>query len=242
MAYDSTRGVTLVAFYGDKPAEFAALIADCQQRLHAFAGSAFRPYAVAQVHATVVGLERAADADFEGLFHFLREEVRPIQIQIGGFKADRRYPFESRGEHPYRRSFSIQNDVAVAMGWPSSGELDRLRRSMQRFGVVHKYHRMPTDIDNDLFFVLGRLRPGYSSAAAIQECEDALRSRLAAANPVRVTVEVDSLSVVTYCDPRLPLDSSVRVSLADPLLTGARLRELYAATPAASKRSSPPRR
>ena len=44
----------------------------------------------------------------------------PLRIQLGGFER-RSYPFESRGEDPHSRSFSIQAGKAVLMGRPIQG-------------------------------------------------------------------------------------------------------------------------
>ena len=49
--------LTLVSHYGPKPPTLARLIIELQQLLAQQLGTSFVPYALEQVHATVVGLE-----------------------------------------------------------------------------------------------------------------------------------------------------------------------------------------
>lgn len=134
------RQATLVAFYGPKRGPLAKFLSACQDQLRRSvrqlgSGIEFRPYALAQIHATVLGLERSAGPGFYNrnlqeisgrrqamrprqLFDFiLRSDHLPFQVQLGGF-ADRDYPFQSRGARPYHRSFSVQGRTAVVIGWP----------------------------------------------------------------------------------------------------------------------------
>jgi hypothetical protein len=131
---------TLVALYGDKPDDLHAFLSDSQDRVADLLGSRFRKYDIAQIHGTIVGLERDEDEpqrllnrnfrtrrdariqmDLAGVVKFLRDgSYVPFQLQIGGFQ-DRDYPFVSRGARPYDRSFSIQERNVVVMGWPLRG-------------------------------------------------------------------------------------------------------------------------
>ena len=133
------RQATLVALYGAKPAAFHELIRRCLQKIAEALGSEFSPYDMDQIHATIVGLEYAAGSalynlnfyryrkkalpmDLPGLRNYLLSGHRlPFCVQIGGF-ADRDYPFTTRGLRPHSRSFSIQGDKAVIMGWPIRGK------------------------------------------------------------------------------------------------------------------------
>lgn len=129
------RQVTLVALYGEKAPHVADWLEKCQTEVKSILGAIFQPYDVRQLHATLVGLERSGSSnanfllhrgkavtmDLTGLLHFLRLGGRfPFQIQLGGFR-DREYPFTSRGQNPYHRSFSLQKDKVVVMGWPLRG-------------------------------------------------------------------------------------------------------------------------
>jgi hypothetical protein len=235
----ATQQATLVAHYGRKPRHIEALVSGLQRSLVDVFGPAFRPYHLEQVHATIVGLEgcRVNDGgaarvrgkrsssfmELDRLIAFLRGEAfAPIRVQVGGYRADAAYPFRSRDAHPHLRSFSIQGDTAVAIGWPVEQQrfpdsLDRLRRSFQQFGIAHKWHRTADEVDNDLFLVLGRLAPGHAiDAAAVEGAEASLRSRLGAANETTIELTRETLSVVVYEDSDLPPATSRRHALDEP--------------------------
>ncbi|HTK08886.1 MAG TPA: hypothetical protein VL485_17075 [Ktedonobacteraceae bacterium] len=135
------KQVTLIMLYGPKPSILSRLIIESQEQISRMLGDYFQPYAMDQIHATLVDLrrasgstmfnlnlerqrERAASMDFAGLLDFLRLGGHfPLQVQIGGFE-NRDYPFVSQGQRPYERSFSIvKGEVAVALmiGWPIRG-------------------------------------------------------------------------------------------------------------------------
>jgi hypothetical protein len=229
--------VTLVAYYGKKPPAIEALIRSLQEELSRELGSAFAHYEIEQVHATIIGLEalRQESDILNQNFYELRGERRPMNlaavvnfidttkrlpfnVQIGGFSRAVAYPFTSRAEHPYFRSFSLQGELAVAMGWPFSGDtyprtLDTLRKCFNDCNVLHKYHRIDNDIDNDFFFVLGRIERNLVTECQIQHAQDPMRKKLAAIAPVRFPVGREVLSLAVYEDPLLPLDSTENISL-----------------------------
>lgn len=218
--------LTLVSHYGPKPPEFARLITDLQESLSRQVGGAFQPYALEQVHATLIGLEgrRIGDKvrgenfwrlrgeerwiDFESLLAFLRAPSFPgFTVQVGGFQSGLSYGFTSQGQHPEVRSFSLQKEIAVAMGWPRSGEtfppvLDSLRRRFQSFGALHKWHHRPEAADNDWFFVLGRVGTEVS-AATRGKVEMSVRRLLASREPCLISVSPQSLRFVAYSNPLL---------------------------------------
>jgi hypothetical protein len=242
--------LTLVSHYGPKPPEFARLITDLQDLLSRQLGRVFRPYAREQVHATLIGLEghrvgnnvrgenfwrlRGEERwiDFESLLAFLRSASFPaFTVQVGGFRAGLDYRFTSQGKHPQARSFSLQKNVAVAMGWPKSGDtfptaLDLLRRRFQSFGVLHKWHDHPDAADNDWFFVLGRV-DAEVSAATRSEVETSVRQRLAAREPCLISITPQSLRFVAYTDPQLCPEHSRVIDFADEVVTPALLRSVY---------------
>ena len=53
----SAKQLTLVSFYGEKNAEFAAWIRKIQQLLSAELGTDFEPYSLDQIHGTIIGLD-----------------------------------------------------------------------------------------------------------------------------------------------------------------------------------------
>jgi hypothetical protein len=130
--------VTLVSVYGEKNKDLAVTIAQWQELVAKAVGSAFTPYDMHQIHATIIGCERhrapaynanfskhrgrEVEMDFAGFLAYLRGCGHiPFEVQLGGF-ADRDYPFTSRKARPYERAFSIQGDKVVVMGWPVRGE------------------------------------------------------------------------------------------------------------------------
>jgi hypothetical protein len=242
--------LTLVSHYGKKPPECARRIAALQQSLAEAIGVGFRPYDVEQVHGTIVGLEGVRLSgqiqnenfrrlrneerlvDFDGLLGFLRSPTAPgFSVQIGGFKPDLDYGFTSQGRNPFVRTFSIQGDTAVAMGWPRFGGefppcLDQLRRDLQRFGILHKWHRSASDVDNDFFFVLGRFS-GPLPEERRAMVEQHVRELLARHEPFLLPVNRDTLSFVAYADRELPLASSRSLAISDTGVTPESLAQIY---------------
>jgi hypothetical protein len=101
----------------------------------------------------------------------------PFDIRLGGYKEVAKYPFTSRGLHPYQRSLSIQGNRVVAVGWPYvngkfARNLDKLRRSFNSANILHKYHRAPDVQDNDFYFVLGRVKSHTFGAAQLQSSQE----------------------------------------------------------------------
>jgi hypothetical protein len=229
--------VTLISLYGEKRNDFTATITACQQFVKDALGSGFVPYESRQIHATIIGLERQPGSpalnanfarhrsremvmDFDGFLTFLRSSgFVPFEVQIGGF-GNRNYPFTSRGKSPYERSFSIQGDKVVVMGWPVRGKpltdqpgtpaeyvnearlypvtLDAVRHAAQRFGILHSYHRAPTDVDNDLFFRLGLV--DAKTSAASSAVEERVREHLSKQEPLIVEIGLQDMWLAAYED------------------------------------------
>lgn len=250
--------VTLVSLYGDKHKEFAAAITRWQQLVAQAFGLAFTPYDVRQIHATIIGLERQrapldnanfakhhgreVAMDLTGFLAYLRRCGHiPFTVQLGGF-ANRAYPFTSRETNPYERSFSVQGDKVVVMGWPVRGApgpaasvppaaevpaagiypptLDLIRRAAQDFGILHGYHRTVTDIDNDLFFRIGLLDPKATTPAATIALEAQARRLFSAQRPLVIEVRLADVYIAAYEDDRLPVASTRIWPLADPKVDG----------------------
>jgi hypothetical protein len=263
----AVRQVTLVAFYGAKRRPLGKLLGTWQDRLgrcirQLGARIAFRPYPLAQIHATILGLERATGAGLrnrnfqelrgraevmrlpELLALILESGLLPFDAQFGGFE-DRDCPFLSRSARPYHRSFSIQDKTAVIIGWPVRAPdrgrdglptraypmiLDELRRSGQRFNVLHRWHREPADIDNDLYLRLGLLE-GELADVQRELIQDEMRRALSRASPSMVQLGVSDLAVVSYPadEETLPIARSQVVRLTDPRLrNGDFIAQLYA--------------
>jgi hypothetical protein len=207
-------------------------------------GAAFEPYDLAQVHATIVGLEhiagsigrnanfrtlrgRSVEMDIPRFLDALRESsLLPLVVRFGGF-AQTDSPFLSRGARPYPRSFSVQGEKVVLMGWPwragtggGPGDfphsLDAVRRSAQGFGILHAYHRAQSDLDNDLFLRLGTIRRDDLDDDRVADLEERVRLHLSRMRPLVVRIGFDDLRVVCYRDERLPLASTLALPLSSP--------------------------
>jgi hypothetical protein len=236
--------VTLVAHYGHKHQALSVLVRDVQAKLLDLFGPPFLPYEPEQVHGTVIGLEgcrlgqilrnenSGLPMNLGKLVEFLRgPRLKPIRVQVGGYQSSGEYPFRSRNAHPYLRSFSIQGDIAVAMGWPIQGtefanSLDQLRRGFQEFGVRHKWHRTDVEIDNDFFFVLGTIDRGVTDPAALKSSTGMIRSELSSHGKTLVEISRDTLRLVGYSNPQLPRATSCSYGLDEPDLV-AKLERLY---------------
>ena len=141
-----------------------------------------------------------------------RDEVSPkvaeylLSISFG--KSDR-----DRMQHLAERSFCVQDNAFVLMGWPADSlagadmPLDELRREMSTANVRHKYHARATDVDNDLYLVVGH-HTG-APADALARATAAVRDKLAA-DPVDLTIGLTDVKIVAA-------DSH---TLAPPLFVG----------------------
>lgn len=243
--------LTLIALYGKKPMPLQRFIADWQARLSVSLGASFRPYDEQQVHATVIGLEavagttnvnanfmrlrgRTVQMDLNGFLESLHRSASfPMHIRVGGY-ADRDYPFTSRALRPYQRSFSIQGDKIVVMGWPVAGSaldsfpptLDVIRRSGQEFGILHSYHASEADVDNDFFFRLGTFDPAAVSIEQLRQIEVESRRALSEAAPLVVPITIADLRLAAYGDNRLPPATTRTCAVADVNVVGAFLESL----------------
>jgi hypothetical protein len=258
------RQATLVALYGAKHDALEMLIERCWEKIAEILGSSFCPYDLNQVHATIVGLERASgpapcnrnfynyrqkalSMDLRGFRDsLLSDGTLPFHVQVGGF-ADRDYPFTSRGLRPHRRSFSIQGDKAVLIGWPTVGKpwppaeknqdiretrlysdaLEEIRLSAQRYNILHAYHRHPGDIDNDFYLRLGVINPNKLGELTRERLENEVRQLLAMADPVLLDVGTSDLYVVSYQEDSLPLGSTKAWSISDSSSTHDFWETLY---------------
>jgi hypothetical protein len=225
--------LSLVSYYGDKPPALRDLILALQEQLSKHLGSAFRPYAMEQVHATIMGMETEVEngaiyskwymenrgitvpVDLAGLTSYLQSRLPPIKIRIGGYQPEQDHGFISRGQHPYERSFSIQGSTAVAMGWPVepagvglryTTDLYALRTAFETYHLCHKWNKDGYR-DNDFFFVLGKIDQDLADQQHVEAAAAAVRQLMAEREQI-ITLNADTLSLVAYVDTELPLHSS----------------------------------
>jgi len=260
------KQVTLVSLYGEKRNDFAALISKCQELVKSTPGVKFEAYDIRQIHATIFGLERKIGStnfnlnfskyrgrdvamNFDGVVEFLRRSGHfPLEIEVGGFNK-RDYPFSSRQNTPFERSFSIQKEKVVVMGWPIRGKpltvppttiqswaqearlypdsLDQIRHAAQGFGILHGYHQRPVDVDNDLFFRIGLIDPGSLPEDGRSALETRVRQMFCTEPPPILDIRIDDLCLASYEDDTLPLSSTQTWPLTDPRLTASFITALY---------------
>jgi len=228
------RFISAVALYGPKSGPVRELLAGVQAMIADHIGDRFRPYSLDQVHATLIALnagpdprtgtivneyflthqDRAVEMDLPRAMATLAARfVPPLPVRIGGHQRHRPTPFTSRGQHLFDRTFSVQDNAFVLVGWPvvsltgtaggtagGAGQarpVDELRRELNGAGLLHRYHVHDTDIDNDLHLVVGHQADAGAGAGAgaVERAVDAVRSKLAA-EPVDFAIGLDDVKIV----------------------------------------------
>jgi hypothetical protein len=227
-----SRFISAVAFYGPKTGRLRELLAGVQALIAEHVGADFRPYSLEQVHATLIALNGVRDPQTGAIVNEyllahagVRREMdlrrvmdilaraAPLRVRIGGFRPHDEIPFTSRGQHLAERTFSVQDQAFVLMGWPADSlagagrPLDELRREMNAANVLHRYHVHATDVDNDLHLVVGH--HAGAPPGALARATAAVRDRLAA-DPVDLTIGRTDVKIVAA-------DSH---TLAPPLFVG----------------------
>ena len=213
-----SRFISAVAFYGPKTGRLREFLAGVQALIAEQVGGDFRPYTLDQVHATLIALngvraggtivneyllEHAGERremDLPRVMDILaRRFATPLRVRIGGFRPGQPVPFTSRGQHVAERSFSVQGEAFVLVGWPAESlagagrPLDDLRREMNAAGVLHRYHARPGDVDNDLHLVVGH--QAGAPAAALARATAAVRDKLAA-DPADLAIALSDVTIV----------------------------------------------
>ena len=213
-----SRFISAVAFYGPKTGRLRVVLAGVQSVIAEHLGDAFLPYSLEQVHATLIALNgvRAGgtivneyllaqegvsrEMDLPRVMDILaRRFAAPLRVRIGGFRPDQAIPFTSRGQHLAERTFSVQDQAFVLMGWPAESlagagrPLDELRREMNAAGVRHRYHVRAADVDNDLHLVVGH--HCGAPADVLARATAAVRAKLAA-DPADLAISLADVKIV----------------------------------------------
>ena len=253
----TSRFISVVAWYGAKAGTLASVVDGVQALVASHVGDFFRPYTPEQVHATLIALNgvRSEGGAVVNEYLLAHEGVRremdlpraleilarrfatPLPVRIGGFRPDQPMPFTSRGQHVAERTFSVQGEAFVLVGWPAvslgigaAGDpgaglgarpLDELRREMGSAGVRHRYHARAGDVDNDLHLVVGH--QAGAPAAALARAVEAVRDWLAAF-PADLVIGLPDIKIVAADSHTLapPLYvGDIPVAAADALATAA---------------------
>jgi hypothetical protein len=214
----ASRFISAVAFYGPKTGRLRELVTEVQALIAEHVGAGFRPYTLDQVHATLIALNgvRAGgtvvneyllehvgvrrEMDLPRVMDILaRRFAVPLRVRIGGFRPGQAVPFTSRGQHLAERTFSVQGEAFVLVGWPTESifgagrPLDELRREMNAAGALHRYHARPADVDNDLHLVVGH--HAGAPAGALARAAAAVRDQLAA-DPADLAIGLSDVKIV----------------------------------------------
>ena len=245
--------VSLVGFYGDKPVPLINLIQKLQTRItNQLIKDKFVPYQLEQIHGTIIGCEgykteigvinkwfyerreETRYIDFPGLVNYLQNRVNfPLNIRFGGCDRHIDYNFLSRNQHLYERSFQLQpadnQTIPVLIGWSWSNNsvslaVDNLRRDLQRFGLLHKYHTTPDDIDNDFYLRLGTINAQLTSAE-IQAISTEIRDWLETQPALHIPVTINDLAFAQYQDLTLAIATTKVVPVSE--ITVKQLEQLY---------------
>jgi hypothetical protein len=213
-----SRFISAVAFYGPKAGRLRELLTGVQALIAEHVGDDFRPYTLEQVHATLIALNGVREGgtvvneyllehagvrremDLPRVMDILaRRFAAPLRVRIGGFRPDQAIPFTSRGRHLAERTFSVQGEAFVLMGWPADSlsgaarPLDELRREMNAAGVLHRYHARADDVDNDMHLVVGY--HAGAPAGALARATAAVRDKLAA-DPADLAIARSDVKIV----------------------------------------------
>jgi hypothetical protein len=213
-----SRFISAVAFYGPKTGRLRELLTGVQALIAEHVAADFRPYTLDQVHATLIALNGVREGgtvvneylleyagvrremDLPRVMDILaRRFAAPLRVRIGGFRPDQAIPFTSRGQHLAERTFSVQGDAFVLVGWPADSlagvgmALDELRREMNAAGALHRYHARPADVDNDLHLVVGH--HAGAPAGALARATAAVRDKLAA-DPADLAIGLSDVTIV----------------------------------------------
>lgn len=223
------KNVSLVAFYGDKPPQLERLIEQLQGYLknHELTRDKFIPHQLEQVHGTIIGCEGTKTdlgivnqwfdecrqetryVDLKGLVTYLQQQIDlPLIIGFGGYNRHHEYNFLSRDQHLYFRSFQLQaaenTVIPILIGWPwkdnkVSLAVDNLRRSFQKFNLLHKYHATTESIDNDFYLRLGTIKCQLSIAEMKAIATD-IRNFLEAKPASYIPIDKEDIAFVQYQD------------------------------------------
>jgi len=212
----SERFVSAVALYGPKAEPLHSRLADVQaliaEQLADRDRDAFRPYSLDQIHATLIAFNalpgtsvnqyylehtgQSREMDVPRAMSILSDHFsRPLRIRVGGYRNDQPPPFRSRGLHPFQRTFSVQGDAFVLIGWPAipGRPLDKLRRDMNTANLLHRYHQHAGDIDDDCYLVVGHHRDAPPDA--LETAVRTVRAKLAA-DPIDIEISHHDVKIV----------------------------------------------
>jgi hypothetical protein len=236
LSITDATGISLVAYYGKKPLALQQLILELQQLLQETFAANFIPYQLEQIHATILGCEgiktekgivnwwfyflrnETKYINYPGLFdYFFQENILPVNIYFGGYQPQINYQFLSRNQHPSDRSFQLQvagknTFIPVVMGWSMDNniiatQIEQIRRDLQQFNCLHKYHQSPQDLDNDFYLRLGTITGNFTSDLMVKS-QQKINGYLQNATQSNISLSQADLAFVKYQDLTLPITTT----------------------------------
>ena len=246
--------VSLIAFYGNKPPQLKNLIRELQACLVdcKLIQNKFVPYQLEQVHGTIIGCEgrktksgivnqwfdkrrgEIRHIDLEEFVNYLRQQMQlPLTIRFGGYNRTQEYNFFSRSEHLYLRSFQLQvvedRIIPILIGWSWNDRevtlaIDNLRRSFQKFNLLHKYHTTPDAIDNDFYLRLGTINTQLS-VIEIEAIANKIRNLLANKPALYIPIDKENIALAQYKDLSLTPAKTKIVPIS--AITADYLQQMY---------------
>lgn len=252
-AIPNVSSISLVAFYGKKPAPLVALLKELQGCLasHRLTQGQFNPYQLEQVHATIIGCEglisdrgiisrwferhrrKTEYINIAGLVDYLQHRANlPLTIRFGGYDRQKNYNFLSRDLHLSIRSFQInalqEQGVPVLIGWSWENNrislaIDNLRRDLEQFNLSHKYHPTPEAVDNDFYLRLGTIERQLSSEQ-MEEIAIDIRNLLET-KPLCISIELEDLAFARYRDLQFTPATTKAIPVTE--ISPSQLEQLY---------------
>lgn len=102
--------------------------------------------------------------------------------------------------------------------------INKLRRDLQQFNLLHKYHTTPEAIDNDFYLRLGTIDRQLTSEE-IREIATDIRNTLEAQPALYIPINLNDLAFAQYQDLTLSLATTKVIPAAE--ITASQLKQLY---------------
>ncbi|MBE9042907.1 hypothetical protein IQ255_00555 [Pleurocapsales cyanobacterium LEGE 10410] len=244
--------VSLIALYGEKPPQLTSLIDKLQACLadYELIRGKFVAYQLEQVHGTIIGCEgvKTEAGIINQWFYELRQEIKylnpdlvdylqhqanfPLTIRFGGYDRATDYNFLSRSQPLYDRSFQLQPSgdltIPILIGWSwednnVSLAIDNLRRNLQQYNLLHKYHGNPDAVDNDFYLCLGTFDTLLTNDELTRIATD-IRNLLETRS-LNITLNLSDLAFAQYQDLSLTPATTKIIPVTE--ITASQLERLY---------------
>ncbi|MGL5074955.1 MAG: hypothetical protein ACRDBG_03845, partial [Waterburya sp.] len=103
-------------------------------------------------------------------------------------------------------------------------EIDNLRRHLQKFNLLHKYHTAADALDNDFYMRLGTINSPLTSEIR-QTISTEIRNLLVTQPAIDIPINLDNLAFAQYQDLLLTPATTKIISVTQ--ITTSKLEQLY---------------